>query len=166
MNTTYFLNCVAGNVFGTKSEPAIPTTYYIGLSTTAPNINGTGVDEPSTDAGYARVQLTNMSEPLDGVVTNELAINFNESTASWGTITHFVIYDSPTVDSGNLQIHQDLFDNQGVHNMSSTFHRYAGQALSLFEPLQTYTVCNFRYNSQVSVYGLRSVHHDTVWSKR
>lgn len=91
MNTTYFLNCVAGNVFGTKSDPAIPTTYYIGLSTTAPNINGTGVDEPSTDAGYARVQLTNMSEPLDGVVTNELAINFNESTASWGTITHFVI---------------------------------------------------------------------------
>ena len=102
MNTTYFLNCVAGNVFGTKSSPAIPTTYYIGLSTTAPNINGTGVDEPSTDAGYARVQLTNMSEPLDGVVTNELAINFNESTASWGTITHFVIYDSPTVDSGDL----------------------------------------------------------------
>lgn len=24
MNTTYFLNCVAGNVFGSKADPAIP----------------------------------------------------------------------------------------------------------------------------------------------
>ncbi len=76
MNTNYFLNCVAGNVFGTKTDPAIPTTYYIGLSTTTPNTNGSGVDEPSTDAGYARVQLTTLSEPLDGVVTNSQAINF------------------------------------------------------------------------------------------
>lgn len=58
MNTNYFLNCVAGNVFGTKTDPAIPTTYYIGLSTTTPNTNGSGVDEPSTVAGYARVQLS------------------------------------------------------------------------------------------------------------
>ena len=114
MNTTYFLNCVAGNVFGTKSDPAIPTTYYIGLSTTAPNINGTGVDEPSTDAGYARVQLTNMSEPLDGVVTNELAINFNESTERWGTITLFVIYDSPTLDSGDLLLYGELLTPRSV----------------------------------------------------
>lgn len=114
MNTNYFLNCVAGNVFGTKTDPAIPTTYYIGLSTTTPNTNGSGVDEPSTDAGYARVQLTTLSEPLDGVVTNSQAINFNESTASWGTITHFVIYDSPTVDSGNLLMYGKLSTPRSV----------------------------------------------------
>lgn len=114
MNTNYFLNCVAGNVFGTKTDPAIPTTYYIGLSTTTPNTNGSGVDEPSTDAGYARVQLTTLSEPLDGVVTNSQAINFNESTASWGTITHFVIYDSPTVDSGNLLMYSELSTPRSV----------------------------------------------------
>lgn len=114
MNTNYFLNCVAGNVFGTKTDPAIPTTYYIGLSTTTPNTNGSGVDEPSTDAGYARVQLTTLSEPLDGVVTNSQAINFNESTASWGTITHFVIYDSPTVDSGNLLMYGELSTPRSV----------------------------------------------------
>lgn len=114
MNTNYFLNCVAGNVFGTKTDPAIPTTYYIGLSTTTPNTNGSGVDEHSTDAGYARVQLTTLSEPLDGVVTNSQAINFNESTASWGTITHFVIYDSPAVDSGNLLMYGELSTPRSV----------------------------------------------------
>ena len=102
MNTNYFLNCVAGNVFGTKTDPAIPTTYYIGLSTTTPNTNGSGVDEPSTDAGYARVQLTTLSEPLDGVVTNSQAI------------THFVIYDSPTVDSGNLLMYGELSTPRSV----------------------------------------------------
>ena len=102
MNTTYFTNCVAGNLYGTKDDPAIPTSYYIGLSTTAPNIGGTNVTEPSTSAGYARVQLTNLSQPSAGVVTNQSAINFNESTSSWGTITHFVIYDSSVVGDGNL----------------------------------------------------------------
>lgn len=102
MNTTYFLNCVAGNLFGTKNDPAIPTRYYIGLSTSAPNINGTNVTEPGTGAGYARVELNSLSEPSDGVVTNIQAINFNESTASWGTVTHFVIYDSDVVGTGNL----------------------------------------------------------------
>lgn len=116
MNTNYFLNCSAGNLFGTKTDPAIPAAYYIGLSTTTPNINGSGVDEPSTEAGYARVQMTSLSEPLDGVVTNEQAINFNESTASWGTVTHFVIYDSPTVDSGNLLMYGELSTPRSVEN--------------------------------------------------
>ena len=40
MNTTYFLNCVAGNVFGSKADPAIPQHYYVGLSTTEPSIDG------------------------------------------------------------------------------------------------------------------------------
>lgn len=102
MNTNYFLNCVAGNVFQTKTSPAIPTAYYIGLSTTAPAVDGTGVNEPSIDAGYSRVPLTSLSEPVDGLITNTLAINFDESTASWGTITHFVIYDAAGADSGNL----------------------------------------------------------------
>ena len=46
MNTTYFLNCVAGNVFGSKADPAIPQHYYVGLSTTEPSIDGSNVSEP------------------------------------------------------------------------------------------------------------------------
>lgn len=114
MNTSYFLNLVAGNVFQTKQTPAIPTKYYIGLSTTAPAIGGTGVNEPSADAGYARVELASLSEPVDGVVTNTAAINFDESTASWGNITHFVIFDSDAVDSGNLLMYGELSTPRSV----------------------------------------------------
>ena len=92
----------------------LPMTYYIGLSTSAPAINGTGVNEPSTDAGYARVKLSSLGEPVDGVVTNSQAINFNESTASWGTITHFVIYDSATVGEGNLLMYGTLSTPRSV----------------------------------------------------
>lgn len=114
MITSYFLNLVAGNVFQTKKMPAIPTKYYIGLSTTAPAIGGTGVNEPPTDAGYTRVELASLSEPADGVVTNTAAINFNESTASWGNITHFVIFDSAAVGSGNLLMYGELSTPRSV----------------------------------------------------
>ena len=100
MVTTYFKNLVAGNVFGSKTTPAIPSTYYIGLSTSAPDEDGTGATEPSSSAGYARVAISNLGDPVNGEVSNEQAISFNESTSSWGTITHYVIYDAAT--SGNL----------------------------------------------------------------
>lgn len=100
MNTTYFLDLAAGNLYQTKKSPAIPTEYWIGLSTTAPNISGANVTEPSSGAGYARVQLTTLGQPSAGVVSNESNIDFNESTGSWGTVTHFVIFDSK--NGGNL----------------------------------------------------------------
>lgn len=100
MNTTYFLNLTAGNLFKTKTNPPLPAEMWIGLSTTAPNVNGTNVTEPAASTGYARVKLDMMSEPSVGVVTNQSSIDFNESTASWGTVTHFVIFDAQ--NSGNL----------------------------------------------------------------
>ena len=108
MNTTYFLNCVAGNLFHTKENPAIPAQYYIGLSSTTPAVDGSGVKEPSSDAGYNRLLLSSLGEPTDGLVTNEQDINFDESTANSGTITHYVIYDSPTTDDGNLLMFGEL----------------------------------------------------------
>ena len=112
MNTTYFLNCAAGNLFGTKTTPAIPEKFYIGLSTTAPNVGGTGVSEPVSGSGYARVELTHLSEPQNGVITNTQSVEFEESTASWGTITHFVIYDAPT--GGNLLMYGALSSSRTV----------------------------------------------------
>lgn len=106
MNTTHFLNRVAGNLFRTETSPAIPTEYYIGLSTTEPTMSGTNVSEPSTSAGYGRVLLENLSTPVNGVVTNTANINFEESTASWGTVTHFVIYDAEI--NGNLLMYGAL----------------------------------------------------------
>ena len=112
MNTKYFLDCVAGNVFKTKDDPALPTEYYIGLSTSTPNAEGNNVSEPSGDAGYARVKLTDMSEPSNGVVTNNSAINFNESSQSWGTVTYFVIYDAAS--GGHLLMYGELTTPRSV----------------------------------------------------
>lgn len=106
MNTTYFLNQVMGNVFNTKKTPALPENYYIGLSSTAPAADGTGVTEPDTSKGYARVKLDSLGEPADGVVSNTNAISFNESTDNWGTMTHFVVYDALT--NGNLLMYDQL----------------------------------------------------------
>lgn len=106
MNTTHFLNRVAGNLFRTETSPAIPTEYYIGLSTTEPTMSGANVSEPSASAGYGRVLLESLSAPVNGVVTNTANINFEESTASWGTVTHFVIYDAEI--DGNLLMYGAL----------------------------------------------------------
>ena len=110
MNTTYFLNQIMGNLFQTRTSPPIPTNYYLGLSTSAPQTNGEGVKEPSTNGtGYTRVALTNLSEPTNGVVKNTKNISFSESLSSWGTITHYVVYDAPT--NGNLLFYGTLAAN-------------------------------------------------------
>ena len=102
------MNLVAGNVFLSKEEPAIPAKYYLGLSTTAPDLDGQNVTEPATDAGYARVELTTLSAPTDGLVTNQQAVNFEESTNNWGTVTHFVIFDAAEANTGNLLMYGEL----------------------------------------------------------
>lgn len=102
------MNLVAGNVFRSKEEPAVPAKYYLGLSTTAPDLDGQNVTEPATDAGYARVELTTLSAPTDGLVTNQQAVNFEESTNNWGTVTHFVIFDAAEANTGNLLMYGAL----------------------------------------------------------
>ena len=102
------MNLVAGNVFRSKEEPAIPAKYYLGLSTTAPDLDGQNVTEPATGAGYARVELTTLSAPTDGLVTNQQAVNFEESTNNWGTVTHFVIFDAAEANTGNLLMYGAL----------------------------------------------------------
>lgn len=130
MNTTYFLNAVMGNLFGTKTDPSLPTTYYLGLSTTAPNKEGTGATEPSTSGtAYARVQLSNLSEPADGVITSEETITFPEATADWGTISHYVIYDAAA--SGNLLMYGPLDNSRRVEANTVVSFRPGGLTLTL-----------------------------------
>ena len=102
MNTNYFLNVVAGNIFNTKTSPSLPKSYWIGLSKTDPT---TSVTEP-TNGGYERILLGNLSTPTNGLITNDIDISFAESTNDWGTMTHYVIYDAQT--GGNLLIHDTL----------------------------------------------------------
>ena len=117
MNTTYFLNQVMGNLFKTKETPALPSEYYIGLSSTAPNI---------------RVKLENLSEPADGVITNEQAISFDESTANWGTMSHFVIYDA--LEAGNLLMYDTLSTPRNVEAATIVTIKANSLTLTLSNP--------------------------------
>ena len=132
MNTTYFLNQVMGNLFKTKETPALPSEYYIGLSSTAPNISGGNVTEPLTNSGYKRVKLENLSEPADGVITNEQAISFDESTANWGTMSHFVIYDA--LEAGNLLMYDTLSTPRNVEAATIVTIKANSLTLTLSNP--------------------------------
>ena len=69
---------------------------YIGLSTTTPSRDGTGVTEPPSAAGYSRRKLTGMSTPALGVTTNTETVYFSEATGDWGVCTYFCIFASAT----------------------------------------------------------------------
>ena len=132
MNTTYFLNQVMGNLFKTNETPALPSEYYIGLSSTAPNISGGNVTEPLSNSGYKRVKLENLSEPADGVITNEQAISFDESTANWGTMSHFVIYDA--LEAGNLLMYDTLSTPRNVEAATIVTIKANSLTLTLSNP--------------------------------
>ena len=132
MNTTYFLNQVMGNLFKTKETPALPSEYYIGLSSIAPNISGGNVTEPLSNSGYKRVKLENLSEPADGVITNEQAISFDESTANWGTMSHFVIYDA--LEAGNLLMYDTLSTPRNVEAATIVTIKANSLTLTLSNP--------------------------------
>lgn len=135
MTSTYFLNCIMGNVFMTKLSPTLPKKVYLGLSSTAPQVDGTGVSEPLASAGYQRVELTNLGEPVNGVVSNGDEIQFDESSASWGTITHFVLFDSPT--DGNLLMFNQLFQSRSVETATIVMVKTGSLKLTLANPKVT-----------------------------
>ena len=62
MFTNYYLNLISRNLFNISGMCSIPNKYYIGLSSTLPLPNGTNVTEPSSDAGYERVEIDNDSD--------------------------------------------------------------------------------------------------------
>jgi len=99
-------------VFGAQNYTA-PTALEFGLSTTAPNDDGTNITEPDGVDGYARVTedndlvTWNVAVTQDGATAegitikeNAIEITFPEATATWGTVTHFIIADDAGVFMG------------------------------------------------------------------
>lgn len=92
------LTCLCG-----KSGTYAYSTVYVGLSTTTPSRDGSGITEPSGN-GYARVQLgvgtqsetQKMSTPTYGETANTEIIYFPEATGNWGTCTHFCLFSAAT----------------------------------------------------------------------
>jgi hypothetical protein len=89
----YWENEVLDHLFGKGAYN--PPAIYLALSTTVPADDGTGVAEPQGGA-YTRVATSGMdwTPASGGQLSNAVSLAFPEATASWGTITHFALYDA------------------------------------------------------------------------
>ena len=88
---------VLDHLYG-QADPAVPATYYVGLSTTTPLSDGTNFTEPVGNA-YARVAVTNNGTNFPASVaenptdkSNGTVIEYTTPTGSWGTPTHFGMF--------------------------------------------------------------------------
>ena len=103
--SNHWENEILDHLFGKGTYT--PPTIYVGLSTADPGDDGSGLAEPSGGA-YARVATTgsDWNAAGGGALDNANAIEFSEATASWGTITHFALFDAAT--GGNMLAHGSL----------------------------------------------------------
>jgi hypothetical protein len=80
-----------------------PSIVYAGLFTSDPTDAGSGTEV--SGGSYARKAMT-FGAPSNGASVNSSAVEFDQATANWGTITHFGIFDASS--SGNLLYHGAL----------------------------------------------------------
>lgn len=96
--TDYLENKVLDHVLG-KTSYTMPS-IWVGLFTAAPSDTGGGTE--ATGGSYARKSTAgaDWSVAAAGSSSNANAITFVTATASWGTVTHFGIFDAAS--AGNL----------------------------------------------------------------
>jgi hypothetical protein len=101
----YAENKILDHIVG-KTAFTMPTAY-VGLSTADPKDDGSGLAEPS-GGSYARVQTAgaDWAAASGGANSNANAITFPQATGSWGTVTHFALFDAAT--NGNMLGHGQL----------------------------------------------------------
>ena len=95
----YLENEILDHILATGAYTA-PTNVYVGLSTASFADDNSGTE--LTGNGYARVAVT-FGAAASGTASNSAAVEFSAATGSWGTVTHFGIFDASS--AGNLLIH-------------------------------------------------------------
>jgi hypothetical protein len=101
-----------------------PATVYVALYTSDPTDANTGTE--CTGASYARESMA-FGAPSNGVSTNSSAVEFDQATGAWGTITHFGILDALT--SGNLLYHGALTSSKVIED--GDVFKFASAAVSV-----------------------------------
>jgi hypothetical protein len=127
----YLEGQLRAHIFRTASFTK-PTTLAIGLFTAAPSDAGGGTEV--SGGSYARVSANPLdanwtaASSTDGVTTNTNAITFAAPTATWGTVTHFGIFDATT--AGNLLVWGTLTASRVISNGDAA-PSFAAGALSI-----------------------------------
>jgi hypothetical protein len=88
-----------------------PATVYVGLFLTDPTDAGTGTEVTGTP--YARKAMA-FNAPSNGASVNSAAVEFDQATSNWGTITHFALFDALT--TGNMLYHGALTASKTIEN--------------------------------------------------
>jgi hypothetical protein len=101
-----------------------PSVVYVGLFTSDPTDAGSGTEV--TGGSYTRKSAT-FGAPSDGASTISSAIEFDQATGSWGTVTHFGIYDAST--GGNLLYHGALTASKAID--TGDVFKFATSALTV-----------------------------------
>lgn len=119
-----------------------PSNTYVGLLTAAPSDSGGGTEVSGNN--YARVTVassttnwagtqssgsTSASSGTGGQTSNNGAITFPTPSGSWGTVTHFAVYDAST--SGNLLYWGALGSSQTISSGNTV--SFAAGALTITE---------------------------------
>ena len=84
---------------GTASTTA-PSAVYLGLSTGSLADDASGTELSGNN--YTRKAIT-FASASGGSIASNSAVEFNSSTGSWGTVSHWGIWDASS--SGNLLFH-------------------------------------------------------------
>ena len=102
----YLENKLVDQIFRAQSAPTT-STLYVALYTAAPSDTGGGTEV--TGGSYARVSVasslanwagtqsagsTTASSGTSGATSNNNSITFPTPSATWGTVTHFALYDA------------------------------------------------------------------------
>lgn len=94
--TNSFENDVLDAMLGV-SATLLGANQEIALSTTDPGEDGSGIAEPSGN-NYSRVTVanngTNWGAAVSGEKSNVTDIVFPEASGSWGTLSHWAMYDT------------------------------------------------------------------------
>jgi len=116
--TNYLENKLVDHLFRAQTLSA-PATLYIGLLTSAPSDTGGGTEISGNN--YSRVAVTSSlanwagtqsagstvaSSGTGGQTSNNAAITFATPSGTWGTASHFAIYDAAS--SGNMLFYGSL----------------------------------------------------------
>lgn len=109
----YLEDAIIDHITG-KTEFTMLANLYVALSTADPTDDASGMAEPAAGA-YARVETSpaDWAASSGGATSNASIIEFPESTASWGEITHFAIFDAAT--DGNMLGHGQLTTSRNVN---------------------------------------------------
>lgn len=95
----YLENEILDHILGTGAY-TMPTNVYVGLSTASMADDASGTE--LSGSGYTR-KVATFNAAASGTADNSAAVEFPAATASWGTVSHFGIWDAST--AGNLLIH-------------------------------------------------------------